>query len=245
LIRAVEAANKRTIVILNNGAAVKMNDWLAQVPAVVEAWFPGQEGGTALSSILFGNVNPSGKLPDTLAANRDDYSDSGNFPGENHEVRYAEGVFVGYRHFDKHNIKPLFPFGFGLSYTTFSYSTLRLSNSKLEPDGSVGASVDITNTGKRAGAEVVELYVHDLYPKIEKPIRELKGFAKVILQPGKTKTVHFQTSPRDLAYFDTAAKQWKADAGDYELQIGASSRDIRRRAVLKLITEYTAAVEAN
>jgi beta-glucosidase len=233
LIRAVAAANKKTIVALNNGTPVTMIDWLKQTPAVVEAWFPGQEGGTALASILFGDVNPSGKLPDTLAASRDDYPDTENFHGEDHEVHYAEGIYVGYRHFDKVGIQPLFPFGYGLSYTTFSYDHLKLSNPELQPDGSITASVDITNTGKRAGAEVAELYIHDLHPKIDKPVRELKGFAKVSLQPGETKTIHFQISPRDLAYFDVPGHQWKADPGDYEIEIGASSRDIRQKAPLR------------
>ena len=239
LIRAVAAVNKRTIVVLNNGTPVTMKNWLAQVPAVIEAWLPGQEGGTALAAILFGDVNPSGKLPDTLAASRDDYSDAGNFPGNNNEVHYAEGIYVGYRHFDKAGIKPLFPFGYGLSYTTFDYRHLQLSSSHLKPDGTVTASVNITNTGKRAGAEVVELYIHDLHPKIDKPVRELKGFAKVSLQPGETKTVNFQISPRDLAYFDVPGKQWKADAGDYEVQIGASSRDIRQQGELALNADFT------
>lgn len=239
LIRAVAAANQNTIVVLNNGTPVTMKDWLPAVPGVVEAWLPGQEGGTAIASILFGDVNPSGKLPDTLAANRSDYPDAENFPGKNNEVHYAEGIYVGYRHFDKAGIKPLFPFGYGLSYTTFGYDHLKLSQPELTPDGHITASVDITNTGKRAGAEVVELYLHDPHPKIDKPVRELKGFSKVKLQPGETKTVHFQITRQDLAYFDVAGKQWKADAGQYEVQIGASSRDIRQHAMLHLTKDYT------
>jgi beta-glucosidase len=239
LIRAVAAVNPKTIVVINNGTPVTMKNWLADVPAVVEAWLPGQEGGTALAAILFGDVNPSGKLPDTLAANRDDYPDAGNFPGKNHQVDYAEGIYVGYRHFDKDHIRPLFPFGYGLSYTTFGYHHLRLSKRELSPDGSVTASVDITNTGKRAGAEVVELYIHDPKPKIDRPLRELKGFSKVALQPGETKTVHFTIRPRALAYFDTPGHQWKADAGDYQIQIGASSRDLRQKAMLRLNADYT------
>ena len=239
LIRAIAAVNPRTVVVLNNGAPVTMKDWLASVPSVVEAWFPGQAGGTALAAILFGDVNPSGKLPDTLAASREDYSDVKNYPGANHQVNYAEGIYVGYRHFDQAGIEPLFPFGYGLSYTTFGYAHLKLSKSSLAPDGSVTASVDITNTGKRAGEEVVQLYVHDTRPQIDKPVRELKGFDKVALQPGETKTVQFTIQPRALAYFDTTGHQWKADAGDYEIQIGASSRDIRQKAVLRLKSDYT------
>jgi beta-glucosidase len=245
LIRAVAAANKNTIVVLNNGTPVTMTGWLKPVPAVVEGWFPGQEGGTALAAILFGDVNPSGKLPDTLAADRDDYPDFGNFPGTNNEVNYAEGIYVGYRHFDKDHIKPLFPFGYGLSYTTFGYKNLRLSQAQFSPDGSVTASVDITNTGKRAGEEVAELYIHDLHPQIDKPVRELKGFSKIALQPGETKTVQFTIHPRDLAYFDTPGHQWKADAGKYEIEIGASSRDIRQKSVVQLSGDFTEKVSSS
>jgi beta-glucosidase len=239
LIRAVAAVNKNTIVVLNNGTPITMKDWLAKVPAVVEAWLPGQEGGTALAAILFGDVNPSGKLPDTFAANREDYPDTGNFPGKNHQVNYAEGIYVGYRHFDQKKIQPLFPFGYGLSYTTFGYDHLHLSQPAMSPNGSVTASVDITNIGKRAGEEVVELYVHDLKPRIDKPVRELKDFDKVALQPGETRTVQFAIQPRALAYFDTLGHQWKADVGDYEIQIGASSRDIRQKALMRLNADFT------
>jgi len=244
LIRAVAAVNKNTIVVLNNGTPVTMKDWLNRVPAVIEAWFPGQEGGTALAAILFGEVNPSGKLPDTLAANRDDYPDTGNFPGKNDEVHYAEGIYVGYRHFDKDGIQPLFPFGYGLSYTKFGYTNLKLSNASLSPDGSITASADITNTGRRAGEEVAELYIHDAHPQIDKPVRELKGFTKVTLAPGETKTIEFNIKPRDLAYFDVPGHQWKADAGEYEIEVGASSRDIRQKAPLQLSATFTEKVSA-
>jgi beta-glucosidase len=238
LIRAVAAANARTIVVLNNGTPVTMADWLKSVPGVIEAWFPGQEGGAAIADILFGNVNPSGKLPDTLAAKRSDYPDFGNFPGSNHDEKYAEDIYVGYRHFDKANVQPLFPFGFGLSYTSFKYSNLSLSSSAFGPDGGVTVRVDVTNTGKRAGEEVVQLYIHDLKPVIDRPVRELKGFAKIALQPGETKTVQFTIKPRDLAYFDVTGPQWKANAGDYEIQVGASSRDIRLKKSVHLNSDF-------
>jgi beta-glucosidase len=245
LIRAIAAVNKNTIVVLNNGTPVTMKDWLDTTPAVVEGWFPGQEGGTALAAILFGDVNPSGKLADTMAADRNDYPDVNNFPGANHQVNYAEGIYIGYRHFDKDNIQPLFPFGYGLSYTTFGYKNLQLSQTQLAPDGGITASVDITNTGKRAGEEVVELYVHDPKPQIDRPVRELKGFSKVALQPGETKTVQFTVQPRNLAYFDVAGKQWKADAGGYEIEIGASSRDIKQTAALQLSADFTEKVSSS
>lgn len=239
LIQAVAAVNKKTIVVLNNGTPVLMNGWLGQVPGLIETWFPGQEGGDALAAVLFGDVNPSGKLPTTFGASREDYPDAGNFPGKNGRVNYAEGIYVGYRHFDKAAIAPLFPFGYGLSYTSFRYANLRLSQPTLAPTGRITASLQVTNTGQRAGAEVVELYLHDPQPKIDRPVRELKGFQRVELAPGQTKTVTFVIAPRDLAYCDVMGKQWKADAGRYEAQIGASSRDIRLRAPLRLSATYT------
>jgi beta-glucosidase len=238
LVRGVASANKKTIVLINNGTPVTMKDWLDQVPGVIEAWLPGQECGTALAAILFGDVNPSGKLPDTLAANRADYPDATNFPGRRGEVHYDEGIYVGYRHFDKNGIQPLFPFGHGLSYTTFGYKNLRLSQPQLAPDGKVTVSVDITNTGKRAGEEVAQLYIHDVHPKIDKPVRELKGFSKIALKPGETRTVQFTLRPRDLAYFDAPNHQWKGDAGDFEVEVGASSRDIRQKAALRLSGDF-------
>jgi beta-glucosidase len=241
LIQAVAAVNTNTIVILNNGTPVLMKNWLNHVPAVLEAWFPGQEGGAALAAILFGDVNPSGKLPDTLAANREDYPDFGNFPGANHQVNYAEDVFVGYRHFDRNAIEPLFPFGYGLSYTTFKYDHLKLSAPQLAPAGSAKATLDISNVGQRPGEEVVELYVYDAYPQVERPIRELKGFAKVALKPGETKPVTFEIKPRDLAFFDVAGHQWKANAGRYDIAIGSSSRDLRQVATVQLTGTYTCA----
>ena len=241
LIRSVAAVNPKTIVIVNNGTPVTMADWIEQTPAVIEAYLPGQEGGAALAAILFGDVNPSGKLPDTLAVNRSDYSDDG-FPGTNHQVNYDEGIYVGYRHFDKQGIAPLFPFGYGLSYTTFGYTNLKLSQSVMQPGGTVTVTVDITNTGQRSGEEVVELYLHDSQPKIDRPVRELKGFAKIALNPGETKSVSLSLTPRDLSYFDVAGKQWKANAGAYEVQVGSSSRDIRVQAPLTLEKEFTESV---
>lgn len=228
LIRAVSAVNKHTIVVLNNGTPVDMRGWVHRVPGIIETWFPGQEGGSALAAILFGNVNPSGKLPTTFGVRREDYPDFGNFPGVKGKVNYAEGIYVGYRHFDKKKIAPLFPFGFGLSYTTFSYRNLTVSPPLV--NGSRQVSVVIKNTGRISGAEVAELYVHDADPKIDKPLRELRGFSKVFLAPGESKVVRFSLAPRAFAYCDVPGKQWKADAGIYDIEIGASSRDIRQTA---------------
>jgi len=236
LVRAVSAVNSNTIVVLNIGTPVTMKDWLPDVPALVEAWFPGQEGGTAVAKVLFGGVNPSGKLPDTFAVDRADYPDAPN-PIKNKSVNYAEDIYVGYRHFDKTRIKPLFPFGFGLSYTTFKYSLLKVSESR-PANGEITVSMNVKNTGKRAGEEIVQLYVHDMQPKIDRPERELKGFAKVALKPGETKKVQMGLTPRDFAYFDVSGHQWRAEAGGYEIEVGASSRDIRLKSQLKLRQEF-------
>jgi len=156
-----------------------------------------------------------------------------------HQENYAEDIYVGYRHFDKANINPLFPFGYGLSYTAFKYSNLALSSGSLELGGSITVRVDVTNTGKRAGEEVPQLYIHDLKPVIDRPVRELKGFAKIELNPGETKTVQFNIKPRDLAYFDVPGHQWKANAGEYEIQVGASSRDIKLKKSVRLNSDFT------
>ena len=235
LIEAVASVNKHTIVVLNNGTPVVMTSWLKKVPAVLETWFPGQEGGSALAAILFGDINPSGKLPDTLAARREDYPDYGNFPGTKGQVKYAEGIYVGYRHFDKKNIAPLFPFGHGLSYTTFGYG--KASVSAPNPQGVRTVTLNVTNTGKRTGAEVVQIYVHDLKPKVDKPVRELKGFQKVSLAPGQTARVSIKLTNRAFEYFNVPGKAWRADAGKYELQIGSSSRDIRQKTTVTLTAD--------
>jgi beta-glucosidase len=239
LVQAVAAANPHTIVILNNGGPLDTSRWLQQVPGLVEAYFPGQEGAHALADILFGDINPSGKVSDTLALHREDYPDYGNFPGTDGVVKYQEGIYVGYRHFDKANIAPVFPFGFGLSYTTFKYGNLRLSAPQLDPAGSVDVLADITNTGPRAGDEIAQLYIHDQHPQIDKAVRELKGFARVSLAPGETKTVKMTLVPRDFAYCDVPGKQWRADAGDYEVQVGASSRDLPLQTTLRLSGAFT------
>ncbi len=243
LIRAIAAANPRTVVVLNNGTPVTIQDWLERVPGLIEAWLPGQEGGAALADVIFGDVNPSGKLPDTLGARRADYPDAPNFPGQHAQVHYDEGIYVGYRHFDKRGIEPLFPFGFGLSYTTFAYRNLQCGQAGLAPGGEAEATVEVTNTGTRAGEEVVQLYVHTVDPQADRPVRELKGFAKIALKLGETQTVRLPLRARDLAYFDEAGHQWKADAGNYEIEVGASSRDLRQKTTLRLEATFTEPVD--
>ena len=161
----------------------------------MQAWYPGQECGNAIADVLFGDINPSGKLPQTFPVRLEDNPAYLDFPGENGKVYYGEGLFVGYRYYDKKKIAPLFPFGFGLSYTTFSYSSLRLSAQEIGPDDTLQVSVDITNTGQRAGKEIVQLYVRDEQASLQRPEKELKAFAKVQLEPGERKTVTLSIGP--------------------------------------------------
>ena len=226
LISAVAAVNKNTVVVLANGTPILMNSWLKQVPAVLESWYSGEEAGNAIADILFGDVNPSGKLTDTLAERREDYGDFGNYPGSAETINYAEGIYVGYRHFDKQKIAPLFPFGYGLSYTTFAYSALQVPQT-MKRGQPIIIRVSVQNTGKRAGDEVVQLYTRDLAPKIDRPIRELKGFQRVSLRPGEKKQLVFHLDESAIAYYDTGLGRWKSNSGRYAVEIGASSRDIR------------------
>lgn len=226
LVERVAAANPNTVVILNNGGPLTM-PWLERVPAVLEAWFPGQECGHAIADVLFGDVTPSGKLPTTFPRRLEDTPSFLHHPGEGGKIYYGEGIFVGYRYYDKKKVEPLFPFGFGLSYTTFAYEGLTLSAAEIGPDEELEAQVTLTNTGPRAGQEVVQLYVRDVASRVNRPERELKGFAKVALQPGESQAVRFRLSPRALAYFDEQGKRWVAEAGEYAIEVGSSSRDIR------------------
>ena len=233
LIQAVAAANPNTVVVLNQGTPILMDKWLGRVPGLVESWYAGQEQGNAVAGVLFGDVNPSGKLPITLGARREDYSDYPNYPGSGGIVKYTEGIYVGYRHFDRAKIAPLFPFGFGLSYTRFGYGGLHVSPT-LAPGGTATVRLTVRNTGLRTGAEVVQLYVHDLAPKVDRPIQELKGFQRVMLLPGHTATVAFGLDVTAFRYWDLGAHRWKADPGRYEIEVGSSSRDIRLHGVLRL-----------
>jgi beta-glucosidase len=231
LIEAVEKVNPHTIVVLNTGNPVTMTKWIDKTPALLDIWYTGQEAGQALAYILFGNANPSGKLPVTFPKRFEDSPAYGHYPGENLQVDYAEGIYVGYRYYDTRHVEPQFPFGFGLSYTTFAYSDL-----SIVPSAEHGQAVTahVKNTGTRAGAEVVELYVHDGHSKIDRPTHELKGFQRVELQPGESKTVHFTLDRSDFSYWSPNKHAWTADPGTFEIQIGSSSRDIRLHAPLEL-----------
>jgi beta-glucosidase len=223
LVEAIANANPNTVVVLTNGNPVNMTRWIDKVPAVLEAWYPGQEGGNAVARVLFGDVNPSGKLPDTIPRRLEDTPAWGNYPGDGTAVHYREGVFVGYRHYQSRGVEPLFPFGFGLSYTTFEYRNLRLSAETLREGGVLQVSVDVANTGTREGKEVVQLYVRDLEASVERPFRELKGFEKVEIRPGQTCTVSFTLSAEDLSFFDVEANRWRAEPGAFEVMVGGSS----------------------
>ena len=236
LIAAVAKANPHTIVVLNTGNPVTMTKWIEKTPALVDMWFGGQEGGSALASILFGETNPSGKLPVSLPKEFKDSPAAANYPGENLKVNYAEGIYVGYRYYDTKIVEPQFPFGFGLSYTTFEYSGLKVTPFAASASNHPGAVVSLTvrNTGKRAGGEVVQLYVHDGHSKIDRPAHELKGFKRVELKPGESQTVAFTLGRDALSYWSPETKTWVADPGTFEIQVGASSRDIRLKAPLEL-----------
>jgi beta-glucosidase len=235
LIKKVAAANPRTVVVLNNGSPVAMANWIGGVPAVVEALFPGQECGNAITAVLCGDVNPSGKLPDTYPRRLEDNPAFLNYPGESGQVLYGEGIFVGYRYYDAKKIAPLFPFGHGLSYTAFTYSNLRVSPSKVKTGGKINISIDIKNTGKVPGKEVVQVYVSDIASRVQRPPKELKAFRKVSLNPGETKTVEFTLDMEGLSFYDPELRGWVAEPGEFEIQVGSSSRDIRARKKFVLV----------
>nr|AHI07416.1 beta-glucosidase [uncultured microorganism] len=225
LLEAVAAANPNTVAVLNTGSPVSVR-WLDKVAALVEAWFPGQECGNAIADVLFGDVNPSGRLSQTWPVRLQDNPAYINYPGENGRVLYGEGLFVGYRYYEKKQIEPRFPFGHGLSYTTFEYGALRLQSEYTlgEP---IAVSVDVTNTGPVAGQEVVQLYVRDEESSLVRPEKELKAFAKLALEPGETQTVTLTLDERALSFYDDAKAGWVAEAGEFTVLVGASSRDIR------------------
>lgn len=233
LIKAVAAANPHTVVVLKTGSAVLM-PWVEQVPAILEAWYPGEEDGRAVAAVLFGDVNPSGKLPITFPRRLADLpaNTPEEYPGTNLVVHYSEGIMVGYRHFDAENIEPLFPFGHGLSYTTFAYTNLFLHARNLASGtlarGTVAIDFDVANTGKQFGKEVAQVYVgFPATAAVPQPPRQLKGFAKVALQPGQTSHIHLVLDARAFAYWDTDIRGWKIQPGTYRIMVGSSSRDIR------------------
>ncbi len=234
LIKAVAKVQPNTVVILNTGAPVARSAWIADVAAVLEAWMMGQAGGAAIADVLFGRVNPSGKLAETFPLKASDIPAHVNWPGGNGEVRYGEGIFIGYRYYDEKDMPVLFPFGYGLSYTSFAYSHARLSAATFKDVDGLTVSVDVTNTGKVAGKEVVQVYVHDQKSGLVRPHKELKGFAKVELQPGETKTLSISLDFRAFAYYHPAYRQWITEDGEFDILIGASAADIRASQTVTL-----------
>lgn len=225
LIAKVAAVQPNTIVVLHNGSPVEM-PWADQVKGIVEAYLGGQAVGGAVCDILFGKVNPSGRLPETFPKKLEDNPSYLSYIGEGDMVEYREGIFVGYRYYDKKKMDVLFPFGYGLSYTTFDYSNLRVDKKKFKDTDTVTVTVDVTNTGKMAGKEVVQLYVADKESTVIRPEKELRDFAKVELMPGETKTVSFTLGKRAFAYYNTTIHDWHVETGEFVIQIGRSSRDI-------------------
>jgi beta-glucosidase len=235
LIDLVRAANKNTVVVITSGGGVDMTRWVDSIRAIVQAFYPGQEGGTALAQLLFGDFSPSGKLPATFERRFEDSAAFRSYaPQADKKIPYSEGVFLGYRHFDRVKTKPLFPFGHGLSYTTFKYSGLTVTPAVMSESGLVTVAFDVSNTGKREGAEVTQVYVSDGHAPLPRPVKELKGFARVSLKPSQTKRVQITLDRRALSYFDEAAQQWKAEPGDFEVLVGSSAQHIELRGKLSL-----------
>lgn len=234
LIEAVAAANNNTIVVIAAGAPVTMTRWIDRVPAVVYAWYGGQEAGHAIGDVLFGAVNPSGKLPVTFPKELKDSPAYSHYPGENLHVEYAEGIYVGYRGLDKNGVEPRFPFGHGLSYTRFDYSHLKVAPARIAVGKTVSVSVRVRNSGPRAGAEAVQLYLQPPPSRVDRPVKELKGFGRIMLQPGETKTVSFTLGQDAMAFFDTGIHDWVAEPGRFVVLVGASSRDIRATGEFEL-----------
>ncbi|WP_455913587.1 glycoside hydrolase family 3 protein [Pseudomonas syringae] len=254
LISFVTKANPNTIVVMHGGGSADMQPWASKVGASLQAWFPGQQGGQALAEILFGKVNPSGKLPITIDKKIEDnpsyasYPDPAAYRGDNAltEMTYSEGLYMGYRGYDKKHAKPLYPFGYGLSYTTFGYSDLKLSTNVMAPGSTVDVTFKVTNTGDKAGFEVAQLYVHPNNPAVDRPEKELKGFTKVYLQPGESKTVSIPIDSRSLAYYVEKTDSWDVDAGKFKILVGPDSEDLPLdRTLITLFPEHLTTRDSN
>jgi beta-glucosidase len=239
LIEQISGVNKNVIVVLTSGGAVDMTRWIDKVPVLLEAWYPGQEGGTALAQILFGEYNPSGKLPATFERRWEDNATFNSYyPAKSDKhIVYSEGVFLGYRHFDKTGVKPMFPFGFGLSYTRFEYSNLKIEPPKTPGQTLANVTFEIKNVGTRAGAEIAQLYVGDSHASVPRPPKELKGFAKINLRPGETKQVTMLLDRRAFSFFDVNKHDWRAEPGDFAILIGSSSADTRLKGTFTLASQ--------
>jgi beta-glucosidase len=246
LIKQITAANKNTIVVVTSGGGVDMAGWVDRVPALLQAWYPGQEGGTAVAQLLFGEFNPSGRLPISIERRWEDNAVHDSYYPKNNEkkVEYTEGIFVGYRHYDKSGIKPLFPFGYGLSYTMFAYKNLSVAPTSGAESGSASGSAsddrrvtvafDVTNTGSRPGADVAQVYVGDQHASVLRPVKELKGFAKVSLNPGETRHVEVTLNRRAFSYYDVKNHKWTVAPGDFDIYVARSAAEIELTGKLNL-----------
>lgn len=243
MIKSVAKVNPNTVVVLHGGGGMNLMPWAKKVRATLHAWFLGQQQGQVLAEILYGDVNPSGKLPITLDRKFEDnptyetYNDPDDYRGPDAKTTmdYSEGVYVGYRGYDKAHKKPLYPFGFGLSYTTFDFSDMSLSSNVMTPETTVNATFDITNSGDRAGYEVAQLYVKPINPTTDRPVKELKGFTKVWLEPGETKTVSIPFDARSLSYYQQSTDSWIVDPGRYRILIGDSSRSLPLKQTIRAL----------
>ncbi|MDO3409325.1 glycoside hydrolase family 3 C-terminal domain-containing protein [Saccharibacillus sp. CPCC 101409] len=233
LIEELTRAGAKLVVVLSNGSPVEM-PWLGGVKGLLEAYLGGQALGGAIADLLFGAVSPSGKLAETFPMRLEDTPAFLNFPGNGDRVEYREGIYVGYRYYDKKAVEPLFPFGFGLSYTTFAYSDLKLGAASAAADEGVEVSVKVTNTGGVKGKEVAQLYVRDVESAVDRPQRELKGFEKVELEPGESTTVYFALDRRAFAYYDVQKSGWRVESGVFEVSVGSSSRELALTAEVQI-----------
>jgi beta-glucosidase len=244
LIEKIASRNHHTIVVVTSGGGIDMRDWIDRIPALLETWYPGEEGGSALAEILFGDRNPSGRLPVTFERRWEDNPVHGNYypPPGTEQVAYKEGVFLGYRGYEHSGTKPLFPFGYGLSYTTFRYQNLSVRpvvsqkgrDTQAESNLAYEVSFDLTNTGRREGADVAEVYVGQTQPQLPRPEKELKGFARVNLLAGETKRVQILLDSRGFSYYDTASHQWRVDPGTFTIFVGRSVDQIELQTGVSL-----------
>jgi beta-glucosidase len=235
LFRAVLKANPKTVVVLMGGGAIDMSQWINQAPAVIQNWYAGLEGGNALARIIFGDVNPSGKLPMTFPKKLEDHGSHalGEYPGDTLKqltVHYLDDIYVGYRYYDTYKVEPQFAFGHGLSYTSFSYNDLKIAKSGKD----VIVTFTLKNTGKQAGAEVTQLYIHQEKPLLSRPDKELKGFQKILLKPGEQKTITIRLTDDAFKYYNDVRGKWTMDGGNYNIMVGSSSRDIRLNGNVRL-----------
>lgn len=235
LIQKISAVNPNTIVILNGGGNVEMESWINGVKGLLHAWYPGGEGALAVAEIIFGVTNPSGKLPVSFESKLEDNPTFNSYWDDDNDlnVDFKEGIFVGYRHYDNSTVKPRFPFGYGLSYSTFNIDNVKVENENIK-SGDIKFSVDVTNTGSLDGAEVVQVYVSDKESSLPRPVKELKEFGKVFLKKGEKKTLSFSLNKDAFSYYDPSKHEWVLEPGKFEILIGNSSVDIKQQIPLEI-----------